>query len=156
MHKEENKYDVVIIGGGITGASLLYVLSNYTDIKRIALIEKYGDYGLVNTNHNNNSQTLHFGDIETNYSLEKASRVKEAADMLVVYLEKYAKEAFIKGGKMVIAVGESEITELKKRFEEFKTLFPNLKLINRKELENIEPKIIEGRSHEEKIIAIYT
>jgi len=156
MHKKENKYDVVIVGGGITGTSLLYALSNYTDIPRIALIEKYDDFGKVNSHHNTNSQTLHFGDIETNYSLEKASVVKEAADMLVIYLEKYAKEAFVKVSKMVMAVGEEEIAELQKRFEEFKTLFPSLKMINRKELESIEPNVVAGRDDKEKVIALHT
>ena len=33
--------DVFIVGGGITGTALLYVLTRYTDIKRIILAEKY-------------------------------------------------------------------------------------------------------------------
>lgn len=35
-----------------------------------------------------NSQTLHFGDIETNYTYDKAQKVKRTADMLKHYLNK--------------------------------------------------------------------
>ncbi len=35
------EYDVVIIGGGISGCSLMYLLSAFTDIHSIGLLEKY-------------------------------------------------------------------------------------------------------------------
>jgi len=79
---KSTNYDVIIIGGGITGTSLAYVLSNFTNIKKIALLEKYSQLSQGNSQRNNNSQTLHFGDIETNYSLEKAAKVKEAQTMM--------------------------------------------------------------------------
>src|SRR5512137_376497 len=91
MNQLESSYDVLIVGGGVTGTALLYTLSNYTDIKNIGLIEKYSDFGLVNSASYNNSQTLHFGDIETNYSLEKARSVKRMADMVMKYVENEKK-----------------------------------------------------------------
>lgn len=152
----EASYDVVIIGGGITGTALLFALANYTDIKRLALIEKYNDFAMVNSHYNNNSQTLHFGDIETNYPLEKARRVKEAAEMMVKYLEKYNPECFLKSHKMVLAVGKKEVQELENRFEEFKDFYPQLKKVNKEEISKIEPKIIEKRNPKEEILALYT
>lgn len=68
-------YDVAIVDGGISGASLLYLLTRYTDIESIALLEKY-DLATLNSNSKNNSQTLHFGDIKTNYSVQKATETK--------------------------------------------------------------------------------
>ncbi len=62
--------------------ALLYTLSKYTDIKKIGLIEKYSDFGMVNCHPVNNSHTLHCGDIETNYTYEKAKKVKQNADMV--------------------------------------------------------------------------
>lgn len=154
--EQKNNYNVAIIGGGVTGTALLYALSNYTNIQSIALIEKYKDVAEVNSHYNNNSQTLHFGDIETNYTLEKASRVKEAAEMLALYMEKRAPDAFMKGAKMVLAVGDGEIAELEDRFEKFQKLFPRLIRITREEIGRIEPKVMEGRDPKEKILALFT
>lgn len=150
------KYNVAIIGGGVTGAAILYVLSNYTNINSIALIEKEWELGQVASHYKNNSQTLHFGDIETNYTLEKAKRVKEAAEILVVYLERFGRNIFRKTKKMVLAVGEEEAEQLEKRYKEFKPLFPKIKKISHDEIELIEPKITEGRRPEEKLLAILT
>lgn len=153
---ERESYNVAIIGGGVTGTALFFALSRYTNVSRIALFEKYGEVAEINSHYNNNSQTLHFGDIETNYTLEKAGRVKEAAEMLVRYMERYATDAFVKGHKMVLAVGEKEITELENRFNEFKNLFPKLKKIEREEIDHVEPRVVEGRGCKEKILALYS
>lgn len=155
-NESKNNYNVAIVGGGVTGTALLYVLSHYTNIQSIALIEKYKNVAEVNSHYNNNSQTLHFGDIETNYTLEKAGRVKEAAEMLALYMEKHATDAFSKGAKMVLAVGDKEIAELEDRFEKFQKLFPKLKKIGREEIGRIEPKVTEGRDQKEKILALFT
>ena len=82
---KDKTYDVIVIGGGVSGTALFYALSKYSTVKSIAIIEKYGSFGQVNSKWNNNSQTLHTGDIETNYSLEKASIVKPAALMVSKY-----------------------------------------------------------------------
>ena len=55
MTEEISRYDVLIVGGGVVGTALLYTLSKYTDIKSIGLIEKYSDFGLVNSASYNNS-----------------------------------------------------------------------------------------------------
>ena len=80
-----SQQDVVVIGGGISGTALLYMLARYTDLKKIALLEKYSTLASVNSHGRNNSQTLHCGDIETNYSLEKAIQVKASAAMVERY-----------------------------------------------------------------------
>jgi len=106
--KDKQEYDVIIVGAGVSGTALFYVLSKYTNVKRVALIEKYSTVAQVNSRLNNNSQTLHFGDIETNYSLEKAKSVKRAAEMVKKYVLKNDKEkkAHSKYHKMVLAVGD--------------------------------------------------
>ncbi|MBI2591076.1 MAG: malate:quinone oxidoreductase, partial [Candidatus Brennerbacteria bacterium] len=52
------KYDVLIIGGGVSGTALFYMLSKYTNISKIALVEKYNKVAQVNSRGRNNSQTL--------------------------------------------------------------------------------------------------
>jgi len=149
-------YDLVIIGGGISGTALLYTLVNYSNIKNIALIEKYPKLAQVNSKLNNNSQTLHFGDIETNYTLEKAKSVKRAATMVRNYILKHdkEKETYSKTHKIVLAIGNKEVNELEKRYREFKTLFPKMKKLNKKEIAKLEPEVFKRRDEKENIMAI--
>ncbi|KPQ34470.1 MAG: malate dehydrogenase (quinone) [Phormidesmis priestleyi Ana] len=151
-------YDVAIIGGGVCGTALLYSLSNYTNVGKIALIEKNAEVALVNSKYSSNSQTLHFGDIETNYSLEKATRVNEAATMVKQYVLKHDpnQEIYTKYHKMVLAVGEEEADFLRERYETFKDLFPDLKLIERKEIAEVEPHVVEGRTQADELVALST
>jgi malate dehydrogenase (quinone) len=155
------RYEVLIVGGGVVGTALLYTLSKYTDIKSIGLIEKYSDFGLVNSASYNNSQTLHFGDIETNYSIDKAKSVKRMADMVMKYLESEknnptGKKIFSKYSKMVLAVGANQVKELKQRYPAFSELFPKLRMIERDEIGKIEPRVVEGRDPGQEILALVT
>ena len=154
------KYDLVIVGGGISGASLLYTAAKFTDVDSIALIEKESEIGAINSHHTNNSQTLHFGDIETNYTLEKAEEVKEGAELLAGYLENHDpdREMYAKRSKMVLGVGDEEVEKLERRYEEegFGDLFPKLQPIGREEIAEKEPKVVEGRDPETELLALQT
>jgi len=154
---QKNKiFDVVIIGGGISGTALLYELAKYTDIEKIALFEKYDDIATLNSNGNNNSQTLHYGDIETNYTLKKAQKIRKKAKMLEKYALQYNYEDkyMFKKTKMALGVGKKEVNFIKERYNEFHSTYPYLKLWNEEELEKIEPNLLKGRK--EKIIAMGT
>jgi malate dehydrogenase (quinone) len=161
MNQLESSYDVLIVGGGVTGTALLYTLSKYTNIKNVGLIEKYSDFGLVNSASYNNSQTLHFGDIETNYSLEKAKSVKRMADMVMRYVETEKNSSddlklFSKYSKMVLAVGKNQVKELRERYPAFGQLFPHLRMIEREEIGRIEPRVLDGRKPDQEILALVT
>jgi malate dehydrogenase (quinone) len=161
MNESIPDYDVLIVGGGVVGTALLFTLSKYTDIKNLCLIEKYSDFGLVNSASYNNSQTLHFGDIETNYSIDKARNVKQMADMVMKYLESEkdlssGKKLFSKYSKMVLAVGNNQVQELRKRYPPFKELYPKLKMIERDEIGIIEPRVLDGRNPDQEILALVT
>jgi malate dehydrogenase (quinone) len=158
MSSEIKKYDVAIIGAGISGTTLLYSLSNYTNINNIVLIEKNQEVALVNSHKNSNSQTLHFGDIETNYTLAKAQKVNRAASMMRNYVLKTDRQqqSYSKYNKMVLAIGREEVEQLRKRYQEFKQLFPKMSLIEREEIELVEPNILKGRDANEEAIALFT
>ncbi|MDY6788677.1 MAG: FAD-dependent oxidoreductase [Candidatus Nanohaloarchaea archaeon] len=150
----EKKYDVVIVGGGITGTALFYMLAEYTDVERIALVEKYSEVAAVNSHHTNNSHTLHYGDIETNYSREKAEKVKGAAEMVANYVEENGGHLFNKTKKMVLGVGEEEVKKLEERHSTIKDLFPDLYKADREDLKEIEPNVVKERDPEEDVMAL--
>lgn len=141
-------FETAIIGGGVAGTSLLFTLARYTDIKDIIIFEKYEEVSLLNSNPKANSQTLHVGDIETNYTYEKAMKVKNASSMVSNFIHNFGalEEIGFVRDKMVIAVGKKEIERLKKRYEVFKELYPYLELWDEEKLKKIEPKLMEGRS----------
>ncbi|HTK05302.1 MAG TPA: FAD-dependent oxidoreductase [Candidatus Eisenbacteria bacterium] len=158
MHSSERNYDVVIIGAGVTGTALLYILSKYSDVGSIAVVEKENAVAQVSSRATNNSQTLHCGDIETNYTAEKAKSVKLAADMIVRYMTRLSPDRGIykKAPKMVLAVGDAEVRELAERFTTIGPLFPKLRQVGPEELKDLEPAVMEGRPPGEKVAAHYT
>lgn len=153
-------YDVVVIGGGVTGAALLYSLAAFTDLKRVALVEKYPQIATVNSKSSNNSQTIHCGDIETNYSLEKALKVRRSADMLVRYatdLPSSIRDRIIyRYPKMVLGVGAEESALIHQRYETFKPHFSAMQLLDKAQIAEIEPSVvkIDGHDRPEELSAI--
>ncbi|MCO6413802.1 MAG: FAD-dependent oxidoreductase [Thiogranum sp.] len=153
------QYELIIIGAGVSGTALLYQAARFTDIERIAVIEKYAAPARVNSLSSNNSQTLHCGDIETNYTLQKALKVQRAARMLTNYcLSQPDKDHLIfRYPKMVLGVGERECRLLRERFDLFRQHYPKLRLLEKKDIARIEPAVVsgrEGRLREEEIVAL--
>ncbi|APX92469.1 malate:quinone oxidoreductase [Halomonas sp. 1513] len=151
-------YDVLIVGGGVSGTALMYELARYTDLKAIGLVEKYDHVAIVNSHGRNNSQTIHCGDIETNYTLDKAKVTKRTAGMVVNFATKLAPEMrdkiIYKYPKMVLGVGDTECDFLRNRFTKFKELFPQMRLLERDDIAELEPKLVEGRPSEQPIVAM--
>jgi len=142
--RKKNHYDVLIVGGGISGTALLYELAKYTNIKSLCLLEKYEALATLNSKGTSNSQTIHIGDIETNYTLEKAKITKRTAKMVEKFCLQYALENKImfKHQKMALGVGEKEVHFIEHRYHEFKTLFPYLELWDVEKLKTLEPKVV--------------
>ena len=145
---------VVIIGGGVSGTSLAYTLTK-RGIK-VLLIEKNFHLAKENSAFSNNSQTLHIGEIETNYSLEKALSVKEATSSLVDYLENHCTEGihYRKVQKMVLATTSEEVIELTDRFDKFKDHYPTMKLVEGTDLYKLEPSVVIGRKFNHPIALV--
>ena len=156
---KKNHYEVLIVGAGISGAALAYELARYTDIKSIAILEKYDAVATLNTQGKANSQTIHFGDIETNYTVSKASITKQTAKMVEKYClqHKLQNEVIFSHQKMALGVGDKEVEFMLERYEEFKELFPNLQVWDKEHLKTIEPKLVfneEGKERAETIVGI--
>ncbi len=146
--------DVVIIGGGISGCALLYLLSRYTDLPNLTLLEKTNGIAVLNSHGRNNSQTLHCGDIETNYTLEKAIKVKAGAAMVVNYASQLPSSEHIlyKYSKMVLGVGDKECDALQARFEQFSPHFEKMQFWDADGISRVEPNVVWGRN--ERIAAL--
>lgn len=151
------EFDVIVVGAGISGAALFYELARYTSVKNIALLEKYNAPATLNSRASSNSQTVHCGDIETNYTFEKAKKVKTNADMVVRYALAQKKPFIHSHQKMALAVGDEECAYMKKRFDEFKKLYPYMEFWDKKKLKTLEPKVVlgaDGKDRKENIVAM--
>ncbi|SCO68223.1 malate:quinone oxidoreductase, putative [Plasmodium vivax] len=155
-------YDTVVIGGGVTGTALLFLLSKFTNLKKLAILERRSDFALVASHGKNNSQTIHCGDIETNYSFEKAKFIKRYADLLRNYLchlpaEKREGISSVTQ-KMVLGVGEKECSFLEERYPVFRKLFKPMKLYGKSDIHSVEPRVVlknENTLREETLAALY-
>lgn len=154
-------FEVIIVGAGVSGTALAYELARYTDIKSIAIIEKYEDVATLNSCATSNSQTIHVGDIETNYTLQKAAITKRTAKMVEKYClqHQYQNEIIFSHQKMALGVGKKEVEFLLHRYEEFFELFPYLEVWNKEKLKEIEPRVVfdeYGNERKEDIVGIGT
>jgi malate dehydrogenase (quinone) len=151
---------VLIVGGGVCGTALLFELARYTDLGRITLVERYGQLAQVNSKATSNSQTIHCGDIETNYTIEKAISVQRTAAMIGRYgdlLEPAERDRCVfRTPKMVLAVGEAEGQLLRQRFAQFAPHFPAMELLEAEQIAAWEPQValINGQPRPEPIVAI--
>jgi len=137
-------YDVLIVGGGISGTALFYELAKYTNVQSLCLLEKYEALATLNSKGTSNSQTIHTGDIETNYTLEKAKVTKRTAKMVEKFCLQYGLQDKIMFShqKMALGVGEKEVHFIENRYHEFKELFPYLELWDVEKLKELEPKVV--------------
>ncbi len=156
---DKQHYDVLIVGGGVSGAALFYELTTYTSINKICLLEKYEALSTLNSNGSANSQTIHCGDIETNYTLEKATKVKRTAKMVEKYCLQhgYQNNIMYSHQKMALGVGYDEVDFMLKRYNEFKTLYPYLEVYDKAKLSEIEPAVVydeNGKERPEDIVGV--
>ncbi|MFA9374451.1 MAG: FAD-dependent oxidoreductase [Poseidonibacter sp.] len=148
----EKHYEVLIVGGGISGAALFYELAKYTNSKKICMLEKYEALATLNSKGSSNSQTIHVGDIETNYTLDKAKITKRTAKMIEKFCLQYdlQDKIMFKHQKMALGVGKEEVEFITKRYNDFKELFPYLELWDKETLRELEPKLVYADKEQTK------
>ena len=154
----EKVFDLAIIGGGISGCAAFYVASQYTDIKKVVLLEKNKKLAQVSSSQKANSQTIHDGSIETNYTAQKAAKVKVSADKLKNYAlrQNLQNKGIFKMQKLAIGVGDKECEFMKKRHSEFAGIFEGLQFFEKDKIKELEPKVIEslrGGDRSENVVA---
>lgn len=140
------EFDAVIIGGGVSGCATFYTLSEYSSLKRVAIVEKCSKLAQISSSAKANSQTIHDGSIETNYTAEKAKKVRLSAYKTRQYaLNKgLQNEVIFETQKMAIGVGDEECEFMKKRYESFKEIFVGLEEFDKQKIKELEPNVILG------------
>ncbi|EER12796.1 fad oxidoreductase, putative [Perkinsus marinus ATCC 50983] len=158
--------DVAIVGGGISGCSLAWVLTRFTDINSVIVLERHHNVGRVCSHATSNSQTMHRGDIETNYDLHKARRANSQAELLrrftVNVLDETERDSCIfRMSKLCLGIGEDEQELLRRRYESFKEEFPSMQFTEDKEISRLEPAVVledlqGSKFREEPLAALFS
>ncbi|MCX6181538.1 MAG: L-2-hydroxyglutarate oxidase [Bacteroidetes bacterium] len=135
----EQKFDIVIVGGGIVGLATGYQISKqYSDLS-IAVVEKEKELGEHQTGHN--SGVLHSGLYYTPGS-KKAILCLEGKEEMVAF----AREQNIAHdicGKIIVATEEKELKNLDKIFQNgVANAVPGIEKIDAKRISEIEPHCV--------------
>ncbi len=152
----ERMQDVCVVGSGITAGALVWTLTHYGGVKRIVVCERRSDVGLVNSHPRSNSHTPHTGEIESFYTKERALSVKARTELLLGYVARFAPEAFVPMHKQLLGVGEAEIEIVTRRFQDLCDHYPDIRLLDRREIEKREPRLVDGRDRHEPIVSLFT
>lgn len=136
LNSIDNKFDVVIVGGGIVGCATARELKLTKPSLKIALIEKESKLAAHQSGHN--SGVLHAGIYYQPGSL-KAKLCVEGIDLAYAYLKKKGIP-YKQCGKLIVAVDESELPRLDNLFERAqKNGCKQVEMIDSKRIQEIEP-----------------
>ncbi|CUV07584.1 unnamed protein product [Cryptosporidium hominis] len=139
----KNAVDVLVIGGGVMGSALVYLLSKHTNIKNIALLSenKEAENNLIY--HLNG--TINSGETDSNMDLQHSLRLLKYSNMLRKVVQGLpggvGKECIEKRTKILLGLGEEENSRIEARFNEFRHFFPKISLIDGKDISKLEPKV---------------
>jgi len=130
-------YDFLIIGGGIIGLSAAMQLKEKFPNKNILVIEKEKKLAFHQTGHN--SGVIHAGVYYQPGSL-KAKFCKLGVEQTVNFCTKH-QLPFEQCGKLIVATTPQEVERMKNLYERCKKNGLKPKMLNKKELNTIEPNI---------------
>ncbi len=132
----EQKFDIVIVGGGIVGLATAYQLTKEFSHLSTAVIEKEKELGAHQTGHN--SGVLHSGLYYTPGS-KKAILCLEGKEEMVAFAKKHNISHDI-CGKIIVATEEKELKNLDKIFQNgVANAVPGIEKIDGKRIKEIEP-----------------
>ncbi|XP_063702087.1 L-2-hydroxyglutarate dehydrogenase, mitochondrial [Culicoides brevitarsis] len=138
-HDRDNKYDLVVVGGGIVGvASAREIMIRHPKL-RVAILEKEKSLAVHQSGHN--SGVIHAGIYYKPGSL-KAKLCVEGLRRSYKYLEE-KKIPYKKVGKLIVATNELEVKRLKDLEERGKANeVPGMQVIDGDQIQEIEPYCI--------------
>lgn len=136
---EQNFFDVIVIGGGVIGGTILRELTKYR--LRVCLLEKESDVCMGQSKAN--SGIVHAG-FDAEEGTLKAKFNVLGNKMMPAYAEELGVK-YINNGSLVVAFSDREtgtLVKLKERGE--KNGVEGLKIVDRKKLRELEPNISES------------
>lgn len=134
--KENDTYDIIIIGGGVIGCMVARFLSRYE--LRILLIEKESDIGSVTSAAN--TAIVHPGYDAIPDSLK--AKLNVAANPMWDQLADELQFAFERHGDYVVAIGKEELPKLDELLERGKKNgVPGMRRVSGEEMRQREPNI---------------
>jgi malate dehydrogenase (quinone) len=116
--------------------------------------------GRAGSDARHNSQTIHWGDIETDHGPEQSRAARRSAAMLVNYATKLPARdrdrILFRMPKLALAVGQAECDDLRRRWQGLKALYPRLRLLDPRAIADLEPEValVDGAWRREPILAI--
>jgi (S)-2-hydroxyglutarate dehydrogenase len=130
------RYDIVVIGGGIVGLSVAREVTRQFPRLRLALVEKEARVGTHQTGHN--SGVIHSGVYYKPGSM-KARMCVEGAAAMVAFCREYGVPFKI-CGKVIVATSEEELARLRDLLARGQANgVAGLRMLGREELREIEP-----------------
>ena len=131
-----NKYDIIIIGGGIVGLATAYKLSKKHPNKTILVLEKEKEVAAHQTGHN--SGVIHSG-IYYKPGTYKAKNCVDGRRELVAFAKEH-HIPFDLCGKIIVATHESELAHMNKVFNNgLANGVEGIEIIDSKRIKEIEP-----------------
>ncbi|MEO6884210.1 MAG: L-2-hydroxyglutarate oxidase [Bacteroidia bacterium] len=132
----ENKYDIIIVGGGIVGLASAYKINLKFPQKKILVLEKEKEVAAHQTGHN--SGVIHSG-IYYKPGSYKAKNCVDGRRELVAFAKEH-KIAHDICGKLIVATHQSELAHMNKVFNNgLANDVEGIEKINRDKIKEIEP-----------------
>ncbi len=138
-----NKFDFIIVGGGIVGLATAYKLQLKYPNKSIAILEKEDAIGKHQTGRN--SGVIHSGIYYTPNSY-KAKNCRNGREQLVNFSQKY-NVRFDACGKIIVAVTKNDVTVLESIYQKgIENKTPGIKFLTAEEIKEKEPFIVAQKA----------
>lgn len=135
-YMENNKYDIIIVGGGIVGLAAAYKINTRFPLKRILVLEKENEVAAHQTGHN--SGVIHSG-IYYKPGSYKAKNCVDGRRELVLFAKEH-KIAHDICGKIIVATEQSELAHMNKVYNNgIANDVEGLEIIDAKRIKEIEP-----------------
>lgn len=138
-----NKFDFIIVGGGIVGLATAYKLQLKHPNKSIAILEKEDAIGKHQTGRN--SGVIHSGIYYTPNSY-KAENCRNGREQLVAFAEKH-KVRYDACGKIIVAVTDADVSVLESIYQKgIENQTPGICFLSADEIKEKEPFIVAQKA----------